>query len=43
MSEIINAIKDTVQAGLDQDWLSMGTGIANIVAQGIDFISGFFG
>ncbi|MCS4486169.1 beta-class phenol-soluble modulin [Staphylococcus americanisciuri] len=43
MSEIINAIKDTVQAGLDQDWITMGTGIVKVVAQGIDFISGFFG
>ncbi|MGV3041652.1 beta-class phenol-soluble modulin [Staphylococcus rostri] len=43
MSEIINAIKDTVQAGLDQDWVTMGTGITDVVAKGIDFISGFFG
>ncbi|UXR77618.1 MULTISPECIES: beta-class phenol-soluble modulin [unclassified Staphylococcus] len=43
MSEFINAIKDTVQAGLDQDWVTMGTGIADIVAQGIGLISGFFG
>ncbi|PTG64452.1 hemolysin-H1C, partial [Staphylococcus chromogenes] len=27
MSDLINAIKDTVQAGIDHDWVTMGTGI----------------
>ncbi|MDU9340626.1 beta-class phenol-soluble modulin [Staphylococcus coagulans] len=43
MSDLINVIKDTIQAGIDQDWVTMGTGIADIVAKGIDVIYGFFG
>ncbi|PTG11122.1 hemolysin-H1C [Staphylococcus chromogenes] len=43
MSDLINAIKDTVQAGIDHDWVTMGTGIADILAKGIDVISGFLG
>ncbi|ARJ51598.1 beta-class phenol-soluble modulin [Staphylococcus lutrae] len=43
MSDLINAIKDTVQAGISHDWVTMGTGIADIVAKGVDAISGFFG
>ncbi|REH77752.1 beta-class phenol-soluble modulin [Staphylococcus felis] len=43
MADLINAIKATVEAGLNGEWTDMGFGIADIVAKGIDVISGFFG
>ncbi|AVP36827.1 beta-class phenol-soluble modulin [Staphylococcus felis] len=43
MSGLIDAIKTTVEAGLNGEWADMGLGIAEIVAKGIEAISGFFG
>ncbi|AJC96447.1 beta-class phenol-soluble modulin [Staphylococcus hyicus] len=43
MSELINVIKDTIQAGMNHDWVSLGTGIADILAKGINVISGLIG
>lgn len=42
MSGVVEAISNAVQAGLDKDWVTMGTSIADIVAKGIDFITGLF-
>ncbi|UXV43739.1 beta-class phenol-soluble modulin [Staphylococcus simulans] len=43
MSGIVDTISQAIQSGLEQDWVTMGTNIAEALAQGIDFISGFFG
>ncbi|MGV3243723.1 beta-class phenol-soluble modulin [Staphylococcus sp. 11261D007BR] len=43
MADLINAIKGTVEAGLNGEWADMGFGIADIVAKGVDAIAGFFG
>ncbi|MBI5974521.1 beta-class phenol-soluble modulin [Staphylococcus canis] len=43
MSDLISAIKSTVEAGLNGEWTDMGFGIADIVAKGIEAISGLFG
>ncbi|EFU83627.1 beta-class phenol-soluble modulin [Staphylococcus lugdunensis] len=43
MSGIIEAITKAVQAGLDKDWATMGTSIAEALAKGIDAIAGLFG
>ena len=40
MSGIIEAITKAVQAGLDKDWATMGTSIAEALAKGVDFIIG---
>ncbi|OFJ63522.1 beta-class phenol-soluble modulin, partial [Staphylococcus sp. HMSC077E11] len=29
-------------AGLDKDWATMATSIADAIAKGVDFIAGFF-
>ncbi|MTV22844.1 beta-class phenol-soluble modulin [Staphylococcus delphini] len=43
MTELIDAIKNTIEAGINHDWVTLGTSIADIVANGISVISGFFG
>lgn len=43
MEGIVSAISDAVKAGLDKDWATMGTSIAEAAAKGVDFIASFFG
>ncbi|MCU5746648.1 beta-class phenol-soluble modulin [Staphylococcus sp. SQ8-PEA] len=43
MEGIVKSISEAVKAGLDKDWATMGTSIAEALAKGVDFISGFFG
>ena len=42
MSGIVGAISKVGQAGLDKDWATMATSIADALAKGVDFIAGFF-
>lgn len=41
MSNFVNAISEAVKAGLNADWITMGTSIADALAKGADFILGF--
>jgi hypothetical protein len=43
MSGIVEAISNAVKSGLDQDWVTMGTSIAEAVAKGVDAIAGLIG
>ncbi|MDW3831749.1 hemolysin activation protein [Staphylococcus sp. HMSC034G07] len=43
MSEIVNSLKEAIESGINQDWVTMGTSIADIVAKGVDFALGFVG
>ncbi|AVL76282.1 MULTISPECIES: beta-class phenol-soluble modulin [Staphylococcus] len=43
MSEIVNSLKDAIESGINQDWVTMGTSIADVLAKGVDFALGFIG
>ncbi|MEP9853216.1 beta-class phenol-soluble modulin [Staphylococcus aureus] len=43
MSGIVDALKNAVEAGMAQDWATMGTSIVDILAKGVDFALGFIG
>ncbi|MEB8101085.1 beta-class phenol-soluble modulin [Staphylococcus xylosus] len=43
MSGIVEAISNAVKSGINQDWVSMGTSIADALAKGVDAIIGLIG
>ncbi|MBM0867632.1 phenol-soluble modulin beta [Staphylococcus auricularis] len=43
MTGLFDAIRDTVQAGIDGDGAKLGTSIVDIVEQGVNVATGFLG
>ncbi|MEP9851675.1 beta-class phenol-soluble modulin [Staphylococcus aureus] len=43
MSDLFNAIKETVQAGIAGDGAKLGTSIVDIVSSSVGLLSGLFG
>ncbi|BCU52066.1 phenol-soluble modulin beta [Staphylococcus auricularis] len=43
MTGLFDAIRDTVQAGIDGDGAKLGTSIVDIVEQGVNVATGIFG
>ncbi|MBS9540014.1 beta-class phenol-soluble modulin [Staphylococcus hominis] len=43
MDKLFDAIKNTVDAGINQDWTKLGTSIVDIVSSGVGILSKVFG
>ena len=43
MDKLFDAIKNTVDAGINQDWTKLGTSIVDIVSSGVGVLSKVFG
>ena len=43
MDKLFDAIKNTVDAGINQDWTKLGTSIVDIVASGVSVLGKIFG
>ncbi|AKL91626.1 beta-class phenol-soluble modulin [Staphylococcus capitis] len=43
MEKLFDAIRNTVDAGINQDWTKLGTSIVDIVDNGVKVISKFIG
>ncbi|OFN25829.1 MULTISPECIES: beta-class phenol-soluble modulin [unclassified Staphylococcus] len=43
MEKLFDAIKNTVDAGINQDWTKLGTSIVDIVSSGVGILSKVFG
>ncbi len=43
MEKLFDAIRNTVDAGINQDWTKLGTRIVDIVDNGVKVISKFIG
>ena len=43
MDKLFDAIKNTVDAGINQDWTKLGTSIVEIVSSGVGILSKVFG
>ena len=43
MDKLFDAIRNTVEAGINQDWTKLGTSIVDIVENGISVISKLIG
>ena len=43
MEKLFDAIRNTVDAGINQDWTKLGTSIVDIVEQGVNVATGFLG
>ncbi|BFL68091.1 beta-class phenol-soluble modulin [Staphylococcus capitis] len=43
MEKLFNAIRNTVDAGINQDWTKLGTSIVDIVENGVSALTKVFG
>ena len=43
MDKLFDAIKNTVDAGINQDWTKLGTSIVNIVSSGVSILGKYLG
>ena len=43
MTKLVEAIKNTVDAGINQDWTKLGTSIVDIVSSGISILGKYLG
>ncbi|MBB4831942.1 hypothetical protein HNO90_000319 [Staphylococcus hominis] len=43
MEKLFDAIRNTVDAGINQDWTKLGTSIVDIVSSGVGILSKVFG
>ena len=43
MDKLFDAIKNTVDAGINQDWTKLGTSTVDIVSSGVGILSKVFG
>ena len=43
MDKLFDAIKNTVDAGINQDWTKLGTSIVDIVENGVSALTKVFG